>query len=80
MCYAFCKVQIGHWEEGDDPFKQHQPWSPSYVCIKGLFVGNIPIGPTDQPTTSSEQPTQSYEVCRPHFELRPNSQPEGSRY
>jgi len=61
VCCAFCGVQVGHWEEGDDPFKEHQRWSLSCGFIRGLFVGNIPIGSTDQPTTSSEQPTQSYD-------------------
>jgi len=79
VCCAFCKVQVGHWEKGDDPFKYHQRWSPSCGFIVGLFVGNIPIGSTDQPTTSPELPTQSYDVCGPHFELRPNSQPERSK-
>ena len=59
LCCAFCGVQLGDWEEGDNPFKEHQRWSPSCGFIKGLIVGIIPIGPTDQPTTSSEQPTQS---------------------
>ena len=80
VCCAFCGVQVGHWEEGDDPFKEHQRWSPSFGFIKGLFVGNIPIGSTDQPTTSPEQPNQSYDVCGLHFELTPNSQPERNKY
>jgi len=79
VCCAFCGVQVGHWEEGDDPFKEQQRWSPSCGFIKGLFVGNTPIGSTDQPTTSPEQPTQSYDVYGPHFELRPNSQLERSK-
>jgi len=78
VCCAFCGVQLGDWE-GDNPFKDHQRWSPSCGFIKGFFVGNIPIGSTDQPTTSPEQTTQSYDVCGPHFELRPNSQPERSK-
>ena len=78
VCCAFCGVQLGDWEKCDNPFKDHQRWSPSCGFIKGLFVGNIPIGSTDQPTTSSEQPTRSYDVYGPHVELRPNSQPERS--
>jgi len=79
VCCAFCGAQVGHWE-GYDPFKDHQHWSPSCGFIRGLFVGNIPIGSTVQPPTSPEQPTQSYDVYSPHFELRPNSQPERSKY
>ena len=26
---AFCGVDVGKWEEGDDAFKEHQRWSPS---------------------------------------------------
>jgi hypothetical protein len=26
---AFCGVEIGHWIEGNDAFKDHQRWSPS---------------------------------------------------
>jgi len=59
---AFCGAKIGHWEEGDDPFNAHQRRSPSCGFIKGLFVGNIPVGCTDQPTALSEEPTQSYDV------------------
>ena len=41
---AFCGVEMGYWEEGDDAFKDHDEWSPSCEFIKGLSVGNIPIG------------------------------------
>ena len=53
LCCAFCVVQVSQWEEGDDPFKEHQRWSPSCGYIKGLFVGNNPIGSTDQVPTRS---------------------------
>jgi len=68
VCFEFCEVQVGH-REGDDPFKDHQRWSQTCGFIKDLFVGNIPIGSTDQPTTSPEHPTQNYDVCGPHFGL-----------
>jgi len=41
VCCAFFGVQLGHWEEGDDQFKEHQRWSPSCGFIKGLFVLKI---------------------------------------
>ena len=42
---TFCGVEVGHWKEGDDVFKDHQRWSPSCAFVKGLFVGNIPAPP-----------------------------------
>ena len=47
---AFCGLELGHWQEGDDPFRDHQRWSTSCEFIKGLFLGNIPTGSIDQPT------------------------------
>jgi hypothetical protein len=60
---------VGCWEPGDDPFKDHQGWSPSCGFVKGLLAGNTPIGPDDLPG-------RSYDVCGPFMELRPNSLPE----
>ena len=56
---AFCGVEVGRWEEGDDAFRDHQRWSPSCGFIKGLIVGNIPIGSDGQPGTSSSLPSSS---------------------
>jgi hypothetical protein len=50
---AFCGVEVGRWQEGDDAFRDHQRWSPSCGFIRGLIVGNIPIGSDSQPGTSS---------------------------
>ena len=61
---AFCGVEVGHWVDGDDAFQNHQPWSSSYVFVKGLFVGNIPA-PAE---TSQQQPSSSYDVCGPYME------------
>jgi len=59
---AFCNVELGQWQ-GDDPFKDHQRWSPSFGLIKGLFVGNTHTGYTDQPETIHQQSARSYDVC-----------------
>jgi len=40
---AFCGLEFGHWEEGDDALKAHQCWSPSCGFAKGLCVGKISI-------------------------------------
>ena len=64
--WAFSGVELGYWEQGYDPFEDHQRWSPSFGFIKGLFVGNIPIGSADQPNASalaSQQPTRSSGMC-----------------
>ena len=53
VCCAFCEVQLGQWKQEDDPFKEHQRWSPSCGFIKGLFVGNISAGSTNQKSTGS---------------------------
>jgi len=74
VCCAFCEAQVGHWE-GDNPFDDHQRCRPYCGFLKGLFVRNIPIGSTDQPTTSSEKPARSRDLCGSDFELRPNSRP-----
>lgn len=58
----FCDVELGHWK-GDDQVKDHRRWIPSYGFIKGMFVGNIPIGSTDQPNASPQQRAPSYDVC-----------------
>ena len=77
---VFCGVEIGYWTEGDDVLKEHQRWCRSSGFAKGLCVGNIPILSNDQPEKSPQQPTRSRDVCGPHFELRPNSLPERSKY
>ena len=66
VCCTFCGVQLRQWKQEYDPFKEHQRWSPSCGFIKGLFVGNIPIGSTDQPMASaltSLQPNRSSDLC-----------------
>ena len=60
---SICEAELGHWEERDNPFKDHQLLSPSCGFIKGLFVGNMPIGSDNLPETSPQQPTLSYDVC-----------------
>ena len=57
VCCSFCGLQVGQWKEVDDPFKEHQRCNPSCGYIKGLFVGNIPVGSTNQ------QSTRSRDVC-----------------
>jgi hypothetical protein len=77
---AFCGVEVGRWEEGDDAFRDHQRWSPSCGFIKGLVVGNIPLGSEGQPGTSAcQEAVSGNDVCGPHMEFRPFSGPEQGR-
>ena len=70
---AFCGVQVGRWEEGNNAFKEYQRWDPSCGFVKGLFVGNIPIRSKDLPETSQQQPISSYDVYEYHMQYRTNS-------
>ena len=81
VCCAFCEVQVGSWEVGDDAFKEHQRWSPSCSFVKGLCVGNFPIRSNDQPeTSSSQQPYNSCDVYTYHMQYRLNSRSERCKY
>ena len=77
---AFCGVEVGYWEKGQDVLKEHQRCIPFCEFAKFLGVGNIPILSKDEPEKSPEQPTQSRDVCGARLELRPNSRPERSKY
>jgi len=77
---VYCGVEIGWWTDGVVALKEYQRWSPSCGFVKGLWVGNIPILSKGQPEKSHQQTSRSRDVCGPHFELRPNSLPERSRY
>jgi hypothetical protein len=70
-------VEVGHWIEGDDAFKEHKRWSPSSRFVNGVFVGNI-SGP---PNTSQQQPSSSIDVCGPYLEYIPKTtRPERGKY
>ena len=76
----FCGVEIDYWAEGDYALKEHRRLSPSCGFAKGLWVGNILILSNNQPEKSSQQPNRSHDVCRSHYELKPNSLSERSKY
>ncbi|EEB13703.1 inhibitor of apoptosis 1, diap1, putative [Pediculus humanus corporis] len=40
---AFCKTQIGFWEEGDDPNKDHLKLSPMCPFLRNEPCGNVPL-------------------------------------
>jgi len=80
LLFFWCGVELSYWTEGDDALKEHKRWSPSCGLGKVLWVGNIHILSEVQPKISSQQHTRSRDECGSHFELRPNSLPERSKY
>ncbi|XP_026291412.1 baculoviral IAP repeat-containing protein 7 isoform X3 [Frankliniella occidentalis] len=46
---AFCNVEVGRWEEGDDPIEEHKKWSKNCSFLKRMEVGNIPVDPSNPP-------------------------------
>ena len=74
---AFCGVEVGHWVEGDDTFKDHQRWSPSYRFVRGLFEENIPAAPK----TSQQHTSSINDVCGPYMEYTlKTSRPQRCKY
>jgi len=54
---AFCGVEVGHWVEGDDAFKDHKRWSPSCKFVRGLFAGKNLLRPNHLNNSLSEAMT-----------------------
>jgi hypothetical protein len=74
---AFCNVEVGRWEKGDDPMTDHLRWSPSCGFAKGLNTGNIPT----PSAISLQQPGCSNPVCEPHVAFTSNTGlPKSSKY
>ncbi|GLH01933.1 Apoptosis 1 inhibitor [Gryllus bimaculatus] len=76
---VFCGVEVGNWEEGDDPFQDHQRWQPSCPFIRKMPVGNIPLsGNVDTPP--GREVSRGYDVCGPYtLEIRPHSARENGK-
>lgn len=67
---AFCRVEIGRWEAGDNAMTDHQRWSSNCPFISGVDVGNVPLDPNDTITITRA----SQDTCgRYGIEIRPNS-------
>lgn len=41
---AYCKVEIGKWEPGDDVIVDHRRWSPNCVFLKSIMPGEDVCG------------------------------------
>lgn len=47
---AFCDVEVGRWEEGDDPVVEHRKWSKNCPFLSHpLDVDNIVVDPSGPP-------------------------------
>ncbi|XP_026285713.1 death-associated inhibitor of apoptosis 1 isoform X1 [Frankliniella occidentalis] len=46
---AFCNVEVGRWEEGDDPIEEHKKWSKNCSFLNHMETGNIPVDPSNPP-------------------------------
>jgi hypothetical protein len=45
---AFCGVEVGHWQPGENPARVHKDCSPGCRFINGDYVGNIPFDHFEQ--------------------------------
>lgn len=59
---AFCGVEVGSWEEGDNPMHDHQRWSPACRFLRKFPVGNVPIN-SDNGTPDNPPRENGYDVC-----------------
>ncbi|XP_066999488.1 death-associated inhibitor of apoptosis 1 [Anabrus simplex] len=62
---VFCGVEIGRWEEGDDPFRDHLKWSPACPYLRKIPVGNIPLDPNDPPIVPESNSVRGCDTCGP---------------
>jgi E3 ubiquitin-protein ligase XIAP len=72
---AFCKVEIGSWEVGDNVLREHLRWSPNCPLIKRKRTANQPI---NEENFDRSLPPVSVDTVGIYFpiEHRPNSYPE----
>ncbi|KAG8229321.1 hypothetical protein J437_LFUL007129 [Ladona fulva] len=76
---AFCKIEIGRWESGDIPRKEHRRWAPNCPLVRGVPCGNIPMAVGECYSSSSDDEISvdddqlSFDVCGIHEEMRPFS-------
>lgn len=76
-CY-FCEVEIGQWEESDDPVREHIKWSANCPLLRRRTTNNIPI---NIDALELILPPVSYDVCGSSndiIEVRPTAYPEDS--
>ncbi|EDV52193.2 death-associated inhibitor of apoptosis 1 [Drosophila erecta] len=58
-CY-FCGVEIGCWEQEDQPVPEHQRWSPNCPLLRRRTTNNVPI---NGEALDRILPPISYDIC-----------------
>jgi len=69
---AFCGIEIGQWQRGDNAMSDHQKWSDNCPFVHGRNCGNVPIEIDAMPMSTSGQDT----CGKFGIEIRPNAYPE----
>nr|1SDZ_A Chain A, Apoptosis 1 inhibitor [Drosophila melanogaster]1SE0_A Chain A, Apoptosis 1 inhibitor [Drosophila melanogaster] len=56
----FCGVEIGSWEQEDQPVPEHQRWSPNCPLLRRRTTNNVPI---NAEALDRILPPISYDIC-----------------
>lgn len=61
----FCRVKVGNWSPGVDPFLEHLRHSPRCDFLSGYIVANVPLGgtPISDPVRGRNKRVPSLDVC-----------------
>lgn len=74
---VFCGVNIGEFEDGDTPLREHQKWSPNCPLLRRRRTDNIPI---DDTLLDQILPPESFDVCGITQIRRKSKIEEGIKY
>jgi hypothetical protein len=90
---AFCLGIVGHWEAGDLPMVEHRRHFPRCPFLRGLPVGNVPLGvtkeaialrnmqePIPQPQVSKEEITEAEPERGWDYVIRKERELQHARY
>eukprot|EP00099_Drosophila_melanogaster_P009183 NP_001261916.1 Death-associated inhibitor of apoptosis 1, isoform D [Drosophila melanogaster] len=73
----FCGVEIGCWEQEDQPVPEHQRWSPNCPLLRRRTTNNVPI---NAEALDRILPPISYDICGANdstLEMREHAYAEG---
>lgn len=72
---AYCSIEIGHWQQGDNITTDHRKWSPNCVFLKG---GGDAAASSEMPSNATTSSDSGEDTCgRYGIQYKPNSFPEG---
>ncbi|XP_034253677.1 death-associated inhibitor of apoptosis 1-like isoform X2 [Thrips palmi] len=61
---AFCDVEVGRWEEGDNPAEEHKKWSKNCPFLSHpSAVDNVAISPSDPPPPLPQLEPYGFDEC-----------------